>query len=226
MTQPTLVAEDLLLLLLDDETGALRASSQIRVALGGAVLAELALGGHVDIEEKRGFWHVAKVRATGPRPEHPLLAEAWSTVAEKERSAQDLVNRLGKGLRERITEELARRGVLRREEDRVLGVFPRTRWPAADSSHEDGVRRQLEAALLQGQDPDPRTGSLVAILSAVDQAPKVLEHPGLSNGEVRKRAKAIARGDWAAQGVADAIAATNAAVTAAIAGAAVAGSSS
>jgi hypothetical protein len=222
----TLIAEDLLLLLLDDETGALRASSQIQVALGGAVLAELALGDHVVVGEKQGFWHTAKVRAKDPRPEHPLLAEAWTTVGEKERSAQDLVSRLGKGLKDRIATDLAGRGLLRREEDRVLGVFPRTRWPAADSTHEAGVRRELEAALHQGQEPQPRAGSLVAILSALDQAHKVLDHPGMSNGEVKKRAKAIAQGDWAAKGVADAIAATNAAVTAAIAGGAVAGSSS
>ena len=99
----------------------------------------------------------------------------------------------------------------------MLGLFPRTRWPAVDSSHEQEVRRDVDAALLQGQPPEPRTGALIALLHAVDQAHKVIPHEGMSNGEVKKRAKAIAEGDWAAKGVTDAIAAANAAVTAAIA---------
>ena len=212
-----LIAEDLVLLLLDDDTGELRGSSQIQVALGGAVLSELAIAGRVEVEDKRGFWQTAKVRPLLGPPDHPLLAEAHATISEKERSAQDLVNRLGKGLKDRITGELVARGVLREEKDRVLGLFPRTRWPAVDSSHEQEVRRDVDAALLQGQPPEPRTGALISLLHAVDQAHKVIPHEGMSNGEVKKRAKAIADGDWAAKGVTDAIAAANAAVTAAIA---------
>jgi hypothetical protein len=45
-----LLAEDLLLLLTDDDTGQLAASSaEVDVALGGALLIELALTGRVDV---------------------------------------------------------------------------------------------------------------------------------------------------------------------------------
>jgi hypothetical protein len=212
-----LIAEDLLLLLLDDETGELHGASQLQVGLGGAVLSDLALDGRVEVEEKSSFWSSAKVRVVGTPPTDPVLADGYATVAEKERSAQDLVNRLGKGLKERLIDGLVARGVLREEKSKTLGFIPRTRWPAVDSTHEEEVRRALGAALLQGQPPEPHTAAIISILSALGEAHKVLDHEGMSNGDVKKRAKQIADGDWAAKGVSDAIAAANAAITAAIA---------
>ena len=80
--------------------------------------------------------------------------------------------------------------------------------------------------LVDGNEPDPRTGALVALLHAVDRAHKTVPHEGVSDREVKKRAKEVAEGQWAAKAVKDAIAAataaTMAAITAATAGAAAA----
>ena len=219
-----LIAEDLLLLLLDDETGALAASSQIQVALGGAVLAELAIDELVTVAEKQNWWRTAKVTARAGAPTDPVLAAAHAVVAEKERSASDLVSRLGKGLKDELVSRLVAHGMVHEEHDKALGLFARTRWPAASTAHEADVRRAVEDTLVRGLDPDPRTGALVALLSALDQAHRVVEHPAMSNGEVRKRAKVVAEGEWAAEGVRDAIVAANAAVVAAITAAAAASS--
>ena len=114
----TLVAEDLLLLL-----------------LGGAVLVELALDGMVEVVEASSVWRKAKVHPVeGARPGDPLLQDAWRTVGEKERSAQALVERLGKGLGDTLCARLAERGLLERRDDKILGLFPRTRWPARYTS--------------------------------------------------------------------------------------------
>ena len=48
------------------------------------------------------------------------------------------------------------------------------------------------------------------------RAHKTVPHEGLSKGEVRKRAKQVAEGQWAAAAVNNAIAAVTAATTAAI----------
>lgn len=212
----SLLAEDLLLLLLDDESGSVHASSQVQVALGGAVLAELALLETVAIGEKAGLLHKAKVQVVGGPPHDPVLLAAYEQVAEKERSAQDQVNRLGKGLKDQLIARLVAAGIVEERRDRVLGLFPRTRWPEVDSRREEEVRRALSDVLLRGVDPKPRTAALIALLSAIDQVHRVLEHDGVSNGEVKTRAKSVAEGQWAAKGVADAIAATNAAVMAAV----------
>lgn len=76
--------------------------------------------------------------------------------------------------------------------------------------------------LVEGADPDPRTGALVALLHAVDRAHKTVPHEGLGAGQVRERAKQVAEGDWAAKAVQDAIAAAMAATMAAVTAATVA----
>ncbi len=213
----TLVAEDLLLLLLEDDSGKLRHASFLEVGVGGALLVELALAGSVVVQEPPSRWSKARVvpaPGSAPPPDQ-LLAQAWSTVAEKPRSAQDLVARLGKGRRDPLLERLATRGVLRREQDRVLGLFPRTRWPAADQRREAAVRQRLDDALVHGVTPDDRTAALVALLSALQLAPVVLDRGGLSSREMSKRAERVAEGDWAAEGVRDAVKAAQAAVVAA-----------
>lgn len=214
---PYLVAEDLLLLLLDDESGKVAGSGSAEVALGGAVLAELAMLGAVIVEERTSRFRSPKVRVTGPAPQDRVLADALEVVAEKERTAQDLVPRLGKGLVRTLGERLAERGIVERRESRMLGMLPRTRWPAADSIHEATVRQSLTSVLVQGTTPDDRTGALVALLLAVDRAHKVVDHDGMSRREVKKRAKEVAAGAWAAKAVRDAIEATYAAVVAVVA---------
>jgi hypothetical protein len=221
----TLIAEDLLLLLLDDETGKPQ-THQLETALGGAVLVELALAEAVTVskEAKPALFRQAKVRAEpGVEVEDIVLADALRTVREKERSAQDLVVRLGKALTDPLCDRLVERGVLDPRADKLFGLIPRTRWPARDSSHEEEVRRALTDVLVAGVEPEPRIGALAALLYAVDRAHKTVPHEGLSNGEVRRRAKQVSEGQWAAVAVKNAVAAVTAATTAAIVAATSAG---
>lgn len=212
-----LIAEDLLLLLLDDDKGTMPAGTVDRPLLGGALLAELALGGHVAVAEKQGRWSTARVVPTDAAPPaDPVLVEALATVAGKPRSAQDLVDRLGKGAREQLLSRLVERGILERRDGKVLGLFPRTTWPAADASHEEAVRDRLRGVLLTGLLPDQRTAALVALLVAIDRAHRVLDRGDLAAREVRRRAKQVAEGEWAASAVSDAVKATQTAVAAAV----------
>ncbi len=212
----TLVAEDLLLLLLDDEKGAVTSAVPVPTLLGGALLVELAMGEHA-VVEKTSTWRSAKVKPVPGRepPADPVLADALTTIAEKERAASTLVDRLGRGLRDVLADRLVERGLLERREDKVLGLFRRTRWPAADRAHEDDVRRRLHAALVEGAEPDDRTAALAALLHAVDRAHKTVDRGPVPARVVRKRAKALSEGHWGAQAVRDAVSAALAATTAA-----------
>jgi len=213
----TLIAEDLVLLLLDDESGKFTNASYLDTGIGGALLVELALAETVDVVKGSGLWSRAKVRATGlSAPADPVLVKALSVIAEKERTAEDLVGRLGKRRREQLLDRLQERGIVESREDRVLGLIPRRRWPTVDSTHEAGVRRELGDVLLRGVQPAERTGALVSVLSALDLAHKVVDREGAPAREVKKRAKEVAEGDWAAKAVRDSIAAAQAAVTAAL----------
>jgi hypothetical protein len=221
-----LLAEDLLLLLLDDERGTVRGVTiDLRVPLGAAVLAELALEGAVRIDEPASRWHAARVEATGVSPSDPVLADALAIVAEKPRTVADLANRAGKGLRDRLARRLADQGILERHDDTVLGLFPRTRWPAADAAHETEVRATLRGVLLDERVPDARTAVLAGVLGALDRIPAVLGLHGADARFAKRRAKEIADGDWASKAVRDAVRSAAAATTAAVTAATVAATS-
>ncbi len=213
----TLIGEDLLLLLLDDESGKVRYGSYLQPGVGGALLVELALAGAVEVTPGEGWLSRAKVTPTGERPpQDPVLAASWAKINEKPRTAQDLVGRLGKDQRDVLLDRLADRGLLRRSEGRVLGLFPRTTWPAQDSDHETALRQQLADVLVHGAVPEARTAALVGVLSAMDVAHRIIDDEGIGRRAVKSRAKQVAEGDWAAKAVKDAITATQAAVAASV----------
>jgi len=220
----TLIAEDLLLLLLDDESGKLQGTSFIEIALGGALLLELSTRGAVALTDKQTF-RQQKVLAIDVPLLPPLLADALADIDDKERTAISVISRLGRHRKPVLLERLEARGILRSKNDKVVGLFPRTRWPAEDSRHEDEVRRKIRQALIAQHPGDERTGALLSLLSAMGIASKVIEIDGISKRDLNKRAKVISEGTWASEAVRDAVAASQAAILAAVS-ASVAASSS
>lgn len=226
-----LIAEDLLLLLTDDHTGKLVASSShVDVALGGALLIELTLMERVDIADSDSRVRKGRlvVKDTSPTGDS-LLDEAVATVGQKEnKKPQSVVGALGKRTRMRLYERLVNGGVLRAEDRRALGIFPSRRWLPGDAGRETSVRADTVTALRHGATTDARIGALVSLLLALDAVHKVvdLNAVGLSKREAKTNAKQIAEGDWAAKAVRQAIDSMNAAVVAAITSAAVVGGSS
>ncbi len=206
----TLIAEDVLLLLLDDTKGTVSTSSNTDAVLGGAVLAELALLGLATVDEKKSLWRAGKVHATGTAPADldPVLAAALATIAEKDRKASTLVTKIGKGLADRLAAGLAERRVLERRDGKRLGLIPRTTWPAADTTRDNQLRRTITVCLVDGGRADERTAALIALLWAADEAHKaVTANTATTKRQLKKRAKVIAEGQWAAQAVRDAISA-------------------
>ena len=90
----TLIAEDLLLLLLDDRSGKPR-TGHLEIALGGSVLVDLALQGLVEVATRGSSWRSAKLRPVpGARSEDRVLAGALGAVVENQ-AAQKLVGKVG-----------------------------------------------------------------------------------------------------------------------------------
>ncbi len=216
-----LLAEELLLLALDDETGRV-GISEIDKGIAGAVLIELALLDRVRVAEKGESVRRGRlVVRPGPAPAHPVLAAGLGVLADREgRKPDRVVDRLARGLRERVAAGLVEAGVLRRERRRVLGLFPAERLFARDTAHEAAVRERISAALA-GAAPDERTAALIALLSALKAVTAVVDVP--DRRAARRRAREIAEGQWAAAAVRKAVQATNAAVTAAVTAAATTG---
>jgi len=214
----TLIAEDLLLLLVDDATGRfLLDTTRLDRALAGALLLELALAERVGPPAAGQRFGRDVIALVDRRPAgDPLLDAALARLdTPKPPGAARAVSRLVKGTRQALLERLVEAGHVREEHRTVLGVFRTSRWPAVRPEHEAEVRRRLRAVLLDGAEPDQRTAALVSLLVAVDAVPKVVA--ASDRKALVRRAKAVADGDWAAVAVRKAVDAVNAAVIAAAA---------
>jgi hypothetical protein len=209
-----LIAEDVLLLATDDDTGKLSQwSMNLDSALAGAVLIDLVLAGKVRLDggEKSAKVVVADGTPTGD----PVLDPALERLAAKDPMRPEYaVGRVGKDLRERLLTSLEKNGTLRRESGKVLGLFPTTRWPAEDSVHEAGIRQQVTDALLLGQEPEVRIAAIISVMTAADMLRVVVDKPDIK--AAKERGKAISEGNWAADGVRTSIQAMQAAISAAV----------
>jgi hypothetical protein len=198
------LAEDLLLLLLDDEDGRSVVDSTRRDhAVAGAVLVDLARTGCVtpaeagdDAKEDYGV-----VRDTAPTGD-AVLDAAIAKLAEKPVKMEKAVGLLAKDSAKGVLAQLVDRGLVREEETKVLGLFRQKSWPAEDVEYEAGIRRDIEAALFGGARPDERTGCLITLLHACGAIAKVIDG---DKATVMQRAKEIAEGDWASTAVRKAI---------------------
>jgi hypothetical protein len=210
-----LIAEDLLLLLTDDDSGKLLVSgSEMDVALGGALLVELSLAGRVDVDDRKRL----VVLDDSPSGDE-ILDRALEVVRRREgKKPSAVIGELGKKVRGQLYERLASAGIVRAERGVVLGIFATTRWPSASADHEAAVRRALIASLVQGVTPDPRTGSTIALLHALRSTHKVVppKRHDLSRRDLDRRAKEIAEGSWGSDAVRQAVDAMTAAVMVAV----------
>lgn len=224
-----LLAEDLLLLLTDDTSGrSVVPVAEADAALGGAVLAELALMGRVDLSGGADTGKSGRLAVRDPSPAGDAVLDAalQIVIAHRGKKPSAVIGPLAKNLRRTLCERLAASGVLHPRPARILGIFPARRWPAQDTSHEEQARQQLAAALTAQAAPDARTVALLALLHALSCEHKVVDprQCGLSRRQLRARAEEIAKGSWAAAAVRQVIEETIAVVTAASSGAVAAGS--
>jgi hypothetical protein len=212
-----LIAEDVLLLLVDDATGRfLVDSTRLDNVLAGAVLVELATIERLGFPpEGSGVGRGRMVVVNPTPPGDPVLDRALATVAaSRPAKPEKLIAKVRQRLRATLLERLTAAGALRRSTRKVLGILPRTIWPAADSSHKRELRARLQDVLVAGAIPDGRTAALVSLLVAVNAAHKVVDG---DKKAVRARAKDIAAGDWAGAAVKKAIDAVNATIAIVIA---------
>jgi hypothetical protein len=209
-----LIAEDLLLLATDDATGKITVSSMnLEPALAGAVVMELIVAGRVTIEgEARQSMVVVTDRT--PLGDPVLDAALLSLIDKAPLKPGAAIQRLTKGLRDRLNGQLEEHGLLRREPGKVLGVFPTTRWPAQDSGYEAEVRSHVVGVLRDGLEPDARAALLITVLTAADLLTTVVEKGDLKTAKAR--GQQIGEGNWAGDSVRKVIQETQAALAAAV----------
>lgn len=208
-TEAPILAEDLLLLLFQPDSGTIAGENTLFYTLAGGVLADLALGGHVTAESAR----FGRTRATAVRDRPPgddLLRSAWELIAEKSWDVQATLAAVGPNLRAPLLDRLVARGDLRREERRVLGLIPSTRLSDGNRRRAD-LMAQIRSILVDGVDGSTRSTAIAALLSASGTLPQF--DPVIPwTSPVIARAKELEHGNWGAGAAAEAVTRTTTAV--------------
>lgn len=212
----TLLAEDLLLLLVDDATGKpVLDRTRLERVLAGAVLVELMVAERLGLTGSAGPARSRRIVVLDFSPTgDDVLDEALTRLAGAPLRPGRAVEKLVRDLRQTLLARIVAAGLVREERGRALGVFPTTAWPAVRPDHEARIRAQLRSVLVDGSRPDARISALVALLTAVDAVPKVVAVE--DRRALVRRARSIAEGDWAARAVREAVDAVHAAVIAGV----------
>ncbi|MEU6703839.1 GOLPH3/VPS74 family protein [Streptomyces wuyuanensis] len=196
------LAEEIMLLSLDDESGAAKERQAAGWAVAGGILLELVMAGRVIVED--GRLEVTDASPTGVALLDRRLEQlaAWAKDGRRRKTADWLTKDQPKAVAATV-ESLCARGVVTEERHRALGIFPVRRYPEADGSVERELRARLTSVVVEGADPDDRTSGLVALLHGAGLHRQAF--PDVPRKQVEPRMAKIAGGHWAGAGVRDAI---------------------
>jgi Golgi phosphoprotein 3 len=161
------LAEEILLLALDDEKGSFvpLPRDALEFALTSAALMDLALQGRIDSDLDQ----LVLVDATplGDDILDPLLAAiARSDETYNAKRWISVVARDAEPIRERALERLVQRGILERKEQKLLWVLGQRRYPVVDATESREVKLRILEIVLSDEIPDLRDVVIIALADA------------------------------------------------------------
>lgn len=159
------LVEELALLALDDKTDKQLdlPSNALGYGMAGAIILELSLAGRIDTD-------LHQLTVINPAPTGDGLLDLWLSLfraTPQPRSAMFWLRELA--LREEeihhaAVDRLIQRGILRREERRLLWVFGERRYPTLDGRERTEVRTRLSQLILGNDLPTPRDAILLSLI--------------------------------------------------------------
>ncbi len=200
-------AEEMILLLLDDESGSFAhiPSWSMDYALAGGVLMDLALENKIDTDLTKLV--LLDGEPTGDSLLDPTLKDIVADVAAgQERDARYWVEREAERaptIREECLKRLVAAGILEERENRFLWVFRSQQYPAVDSSQEMAVRRRIMDVLLSEEIPEPRDIVTIGLADATGIFKNMLSRQELDR--VSDRIEQVRRLDLISQAMTQAI---------------------
>lgn len=205
------LAEEFLLLALDDEKGSFATWTDYGVA--GAILVDLLDRSRLHIEDRK----VVPLASGGTDDE--VLDRALSVVSgsAKPRPVMHWAAALASQCEARpaLIARLVSAGLLREEQHRFLRVFPYSRYPSADTGPEAEIVARLRAVLLDGASPDARSAALISLLKSCYLLGAIAT--GAEQKAAKRRIHELSQADAGGPAVGSALAEVEAAVAAAVA---------
>ncbi|MGA1204487.1 MAG: GOLPH3/VPS74 family protein [Opitutales bacterium] len=140
---PLTLAEQLLLLALDDETGKLLPlpDRALDYAIAGAIIADLSRIGRVLVG--KDSIEVVDPTPVYSKPEDLGLLDMNQANVSSLRGALSHLAGDAHGLRQRVIDQLVEKGVLRKEGKEILWIFHVSRYPLADPLRENAIKQRL-----------------------------------------------------------------------------------
>ena len=183
------LADELILLALDDEKGSLVVdSTYLSMALSGSILLELFLKKKIDIDSKK----VKVIDRSRSGDEMIDIYLELITESKKERSLRYWVeNFSGKysKIKRAILDKLIRKSILVEKESKILWIIPNNKYPAQNSRHENQLRKKLNTTLIRNEATSTRD---VMLLSLIDSSALTKEVFGKENlKENTKKSKVL-----------------------------------
>ena len=181
------LADEIVVLMLDDETGAIRplCAGFANVAIAGGILMELALLARIDTDLKSLY-------VIDPKPVgDEILDSALQEIAAEPRrdGSKSWIRHFAfhKGdLTSHVLERLVRAGILRAEDRRLLWMFSRRAYPQNTGREEREAKGRLLAVVFDDAIPSPRDTLLLSLADSSGVLDAIL-----SADELRKASKRI-----------------------------------
>lgn len=208
--------EAILLLALRDDKGTIASGTMYQYAIGGAIVAELLINGRISVDDsKKKMVDVVSSTSVGD----PVIDDCLERMRTSKRRApvKMWVSRFARmnNLKNRIAEQLCRRGILRADEEKVLLIFSRRIYPEVDPMPERALIERLRQAIFtDSHEVDPRTVVLVSLANAANLLKVVFDKKELKGR--KERIKQIMSGDVTGKATKEAIEAAQAAVMIAV----------
>lgn len=208
--------EKLLLLGLNDEKGSVvfSSSTALPYGLAGAILLELLF-------QKRLHLLDDKISVIDRKPTGDALLDetlALITASEKPRKAKYWVNKIHgkiKKVQDRLAEGLVEKGILQKEEKKILWLIPYHRYPAKNMTEELAIRDKIRNAVFNHRDVDEQLLSLISLMHTCQLTNEVFDKS--ERKTAKKSIKEMSKSELVSKAVSDAVDAANAAIIAVIA---------
>lgn len=197
-------ADEILLLMLDDEKGSFLPirESTMGYVLAGAVLMDLAFANRIDTDPGR-LLVLDKTPTGHPAQDRILAAIAASGETKDAKAWIEAISAETADIRSQVLAGLVEKGILESQEEKFLWVFRARRYPTIDGRAEREVKLRITGVLLSDEAPDPRDVAIICLADACD----ILRYLFASKeiNRIRPRIEQIRKLDLLGREVSDAI---------------------
>ncbi len=168
-------AEEILLLILDDEKGTIEYpySDEMKYVMAGAVLMDLAVHDKIDND-------LDKLIVVDKTPTGEELLDTYLDMIPEDGEIHDAnywvagLAKHGTAIKEKALEMLVEKGILKVLNEKILWVFGTRRYPMIDETEEREVRERVVHLLNSDDIPDPRDVILVCLIDTFKLFPGIV----------------------------------------------------